>query len=131
MTDDHSNHVHLSAKFVTVCDECLRASCWQGIFMCERSDEAGVAILRADYLLKRNLEDPSYWDETPEGLKAKRAVERRDERIATLANALRAQGATVEPFPISPGHEPLCLFLDYDAIEIEPLIDALFPNESK
>ena len=49
---------------VVVCDHCLRASCWQGIFYCDKYKTAGttektVAELRA---LKR--EHPSYWKET-------------------------------------------------------------------
>jgi hypothetical protein len=46
---------------VTVCSECLRASCWQGIFYCEdykraRTTRKPIAELRA---LK--LESPDYW----------------------------------------------------------------------
>ena len=40
------------ARLVTVCDACLRACCWRGIFMCDDSYGAGttrktVAELRA------------------------------------------------------------------------------------
>ena len=39
-------------RMVTVCDSCRQASCWQGIFMCWESRDAGtttktVAELRA------------------------------------------------------------------------------------
>ena len=41
-----------NTRNVTVCSECLQASCWHGEFMCERARGAGVttrtvAVLRA------------------------------------------------------------------------------------
>lgn len=46
---------------ITVCDKCLQASCWQGIFMCQESTNAGVTEKTRDELLALNLENPCYW----------------------------------------------------------------------
>jgi len=43
---------------VTVCAECLRASCWHGEFMCERSRDANVRTLTVRQLRSLNLEHP-------------------------------------------------------------------------
>lgn len=48
-------------EYVAVCDECLRASCWQGIFMCEKSRGAGTMDLDVRYLQARALEHPDWW----------------------------------------------------------------------
>ena len=49
------------AKTITVCDECLQASCWQGTFMCDRSINAGTVEKTIEELNKLSLEHPSYW----------------------------------------------------------------------
>ena len=46
---------------VTVCDRCLQASCWQGIFMCDEAREAGTTVMTIADLRKLNLEHPCYW----------------------------------------------------------------------
>ncbi len=46
---------------VTVCDACLMATCWYGLFMCEKSQGAGVTELPLSKLRRLNLEHPSYW----------------------------------------------------------------------
>lgn len=46
---------------VTVCSNCLRASCWQGIFMCDESRSAGTVEKDVQELTELNLEHPSYW----------------------------------------------------------------------
>ena len=46
---------------VTVCAECLRASCWQGTFMCEQSQAAGTVEKTRDELKALGLEHPDYW----------------------------------------------------------------------
>ncbi|MHB8272686.1 hypothetical protein [Bradyrhizobium sp.] len=46
---------------VTVCDNCLQASCWQGIFMCYESVSAGTTVKTVAELRKLNLENESYW----------------------------------------------------------------------
>lgn len=48
-------------KLVTVCSECLKASCWQGIFMCDNSRNAGTVQKTKAELRKLNREHPSYW----------------------------------------------------------------------
>lgn len=48
--------------YVTVCDQCLRASCWLGYFMCDRAGSAGKIDLDVDYLRVRALENPCWWE---------------------------------------------------------------------
>ena len=48
-------------KEITVCDKCLRASCWQGFFMCDNSRQAGITTKTIAELKKLDLEHPSYW----------------------------------------------------------------------
>ena len=52
----------VSRKYATVCGECLRASCWQGVFMCENSTTVESYQIDIEYLRSRNLEHPSYWE---------------------------------------------------------------------
>ena len=51
---------------VIVCDKCLRASCWQGVFMCEEANDAGTVEKNPSELRLLELEDPHYW-EVPNG----------------------------------------------------------------
>lgn len=46
---------------VTVCDKCLMASCWHGIFMCDKAQTAGTVNKPVSELRKLKLEHPSYW----------------------------------------------------------------------
>jgi hypothetical protein len=46
---------------ITVCDACLQASCWQGIFMCNEARDAGVVVKTVAQLRKLHLENESYW----------------------------------------------------------------------
>lgn len=46
---------------VTVCDACLCASCWQGIFMCEEARDAGIVVKTVAELRSLNLENEDYW----------------------------------------------------------------------
>jgi len=46
---------------VTVCDHCLRASCWQGKFYCDRYKDAGTTTKTVAELRELAREDPSYW----------------------------------------------------------------------
>lgn len=50
---------------ITVCDNCLRASCWQGIFMCEKSRNAGTIEKTVGELHDLSLENPEYWFKSP------------------------------------------------------------------
>lgn len=52
--------------YVTVCDQCLRSSCWQGVFMCAKSTTAGTTDLDISYLKARKLEHTDWLDD-PEG----------------------------------------------------------------
>lgn len=44
---------------VTVCDACLRASCWHGEFYCDGSRGAGTKDIPASELVKMGSEHPS------------------------------------------------------------------------
>ena len=46
---------------ITVCDKCLRACCWKGIFMCDDSRYAGTKEMPLSELKKLKLEHPDYW----------------------------------------------------------------------
>ena len=46
---------------VTVCDSCLMASCWQGIFMCEDARTAGTTEKTVKELRELGREHPDYF----------------------------------------------------------------------
>jgi hypothetical protein len=46
---------------VTVCAECLRASCWHGEFMCEKARHADVTVRTVRQLKQLGREHPSHW----------------------------------------------------------------------
>jgi len=46
--------------FVTVCDNCKQSSCWQGLFMCSKSRNAGTIDIPLESLLIMGLEHESY-----------------------------------------------------------------------
>ena len=46
---------------ITVCYACLQASCWQGVFMCDKSSTANTIRLRRAFLKELGREHPSYW----------------------------------------------------------------------
>ena len=48
---------------VTVCDKCLRASCWKGEFMCEEARTAGTVEMTRQQLGKLKREHPHHWEE--------------------------------------------------------------------
>ena len=60
---------------ITVCDICLQASCWKGIFMCWGSDTAGTEEKTEDELKELALEHSDYWDGTYEKNILKEVVE--------------------------------------------------------
>jgi epoxyqueuosine reductase QueG len=51
----------LNKKQITVCDNCLTASCWQGILMCENHKTAGTIMMTIEELRKLNREHSVYW----------------------------------------------------------------------
>ena len=57
---------------VTVCNNCLCASCWKGIFMCDESDIAGITDLPIELLRKLRFEHSDYYDGTYEAKHARR-----------------------------------------------------------
>ena len=46
---------------ITVCDSCLRASCWQRDWTCNNYLTAGSVEKSAEELKKLSLENPDYW----------------------------------------------------------------------
>jgi hypothetical protein len=52
----------MKEKTITVCDKCLQASCWQGIFMCDDSRYAGTVQMTIKELKELKLEHHSYWE---------------------------------------------------------------------
>lgn len=46
---------------ITVCDNCLCASCWQGEFYCENYKSAGTTQKTRRELRERGMEDEHYW----------------------------------------------------------------------
>jgi hypothetical protein len=48
-------------RLVTVCSACLRASCWQGKFMCDEAQTASTRQMPVAELRQLKLEHPSYW----------------------------------------------------------------------
>lgn len=47
--------------WVTVCDKCLCASCWQGEFYCSEYRTAGTVEKHISELRARKLESAHYW----------------------------------------------------------------------
>lgn len=46
---------------ITICDSCLRACCWQGIFFCDNYRNSGIVDKTVKELKKLNLEHLDYW----------------------------------------------------------------------
>lgn len=46
---------------ITVCDRCLQASCWQGIFYCDDYRNAGTTQKTRKELAKLDRENSDYW----------------------------------------------------------------------
>lgn len=46
---------------ITVCAQCLQASCWQGIFLCEAARDASTTDLSIRRLRGLAYENPEYW----------------------------------------------------------------------
>lgn len=48
-------------RLITVCDACMRACCYHGIFMCDGSRNAGTIQKTAGELRKLNREHSDYY----------------------------------------------------------------------
>lgn len=46
-------------ELITVCDQCLTATCWHGVFMCDKAVGAGLTQRKRSELLALNREHPS------------------------------------------------------------------------
>lgn len=49
-----------SKEMVTVCDKCLRVSCWHGIFMCDDNKSAGTKQMLKSDVIKLGEENTCY-----------------------------------------------------------------------
>jgi len=49
-------------KIVTVCANCLTASCWQGEFYCDEYRNTGTTEKTVKELRELNLEHESFWN---------------------------------------------------------------------
>ncbi len=65
------------SRLVTVCDACLKASCWRGLFMCDDSRYAGTVDLPISVLMAIGREDSDYW--TDRGYETGNGIEDRKE----------------------------------------------------
>jgi epoxyqueuosine reductase QueG len=50
-------------KIIKVCDACLRACCWYGEFMCDKSKTAGTTNIKVKDLKRLDLENEYYWSD--------------------------------------------------------------------
>jgi hypothetical protein len=50
-------------RAVVVCDKCLTASCWHGVFMCQGSTAAGLTTRTVAELTALGLEHPDNYSE--------------------------------------------------------------------
>ena len=48
---------------VAVCSACKRASCWQGVFLCDAARGAGTIKMPVHALRDLALENEDYWKE--------------------------------------------------------------------
>lgn len=53
-------HQRLMDYDLDVCDKCLRAVCWWGIFYCDEYQTAGITKRKVRNLIKLGREDKSY-----------------------------------------------------------------------
>lgn len=51
----------MDKQTVTVCDSCLRASCWKAIFFCDDWQTAGTVEKSVDELKALDREHPDWW----------------------------------------------------------------------
>ena len=49
------------SHYVTVCDKCLKASCWLGIFMCDEAQNAGLTVISWRKAAALKLEHSDYY----------------------------------------------------------------------
>jgi epoxyqueuosine reductase QueG len=51
------------SRMVRVCDKCLRACCWQGMFVCDHARYAGPVELPVSVLIALKREHPDHFSE--------------------------------------------------------------------
>lgn len=54
------------STMIAVCAACSQASCWQAVFMCDRSQNANVKQVSVGELRALGLENECYWDIDPD-----------------------------------------------------------------
>jgi hypothetical protein len=50
-------------RMITVCAECKRSACWQGMFLCDESHDASTIDLPRWKLDELKLEHPSWYSD--------------------------------------------------------------------
>lgn len=65
-TEDANNATDVLERKVTVCDRCLQASCWQGVFMCDDAKAAGTREVSIVQLALLRHEASDYWFRDPD-----------------------------------------------------------------
>jgi hypothetical protein len=79
--EEHYDVLAPAPDMITVCDRCLRACCWKGVFMCDDSQNAGTRELSAGTLAIIDREHPDYWDGTYERQVEAAAAKERGEGV--------------------------------------------------
>lgn len=57
---------------ITVCADCDRASCWQGLFFCDNARMAGIHEMPVKELRRMRLEHSDYWEHDPNAIEWRR-----------------------------------------------------------
>ena len=81
--ENHYEVLPATLDMITVCDRCLRACCWKGIFMCDDSPNAGTRELSAGTLAIIDREHSDYWDGTYERCVEAAVAKARGEGVTT------------------------------------------------
>lgn len=84
---------------IAVCDKCLCASCWNGIFYCEESQNAGIVEKSRKELFALGREHPSYLCKDDEVLVSRWQFEDGRQNIlleGTMTDTIRLARAILE-----------------------------------
>ena len=63
-------------ELITVCAECLQASCWHGEFMCDKARDTGIVQKTVKELRELNLEHPEHWAKQVHGEEIKDLIKK-------------------------------------------------------
>lgn len=57
-----TKQTHDESRLVTVCSECLRASCWQGMSFCDVAQWSSTVDKPISELRRLGYESPKFWE---------------------------------------------------------------------